>query len=378
VRGRTLRRHARILGYVRGSLARRWRKNAAVVVVYGLTIFALAAAVFQTEALIDEAVGRLGGSPELSVQGLSAGRHGLVPVAELAALTRITGVRGGESRLWAYHPDPVTGESLLLMVPAGTPLGDGEARAGSELMRRRGIEPGGKLLLRDASGENRSLTLSAPTERRGAQESAALIQVSEGAFRALTGMPEGFATDLVLRVRNPRELATIARKIVRSHPAARPVVRDELVRTYASVYHWRAGVIIALLLVPVLAFVLFAWDKAAGLSPEERREIGILKAIGWETGEVLLLKCYEGMAVSVAAFGMGALLAALAGALARLPAVSALAGWSVLYPTVPPSLAVGPFQVATLFFLTVVPYLVATVIPAWRAATIDPDLVMRG
>jgi len=39
--------------------------------------------------------------------------------------------------------------------------------------------------------------------------------------------------------------------------------------------------------------------------------------------------------------------------------------------------AVGAYQVATLLFLVVFPYLVATVIPAWRAATIDPDRVMR-
>ncbi len=32
---------------------------------------------------------------------------------------------------------------------------------------------------------------------------------------------------------------------------------------------------------------------------------------------------------------------------------------------------------ATLFFLTVVPYTVATVVPAWRAAITDPDAVMR-
>ena len=56
---RALRRHARILAYVRGSLGRRWRKNASVVVVYlGLVPHALAAI---TAALSDE----LGGHPVL-------------------------------------------------------------------------------------------------------------------------------------------------------------------------------------------------------------------------------------------------------------------------------------------------------------------------
>jgi ABC-type lipoprotein release transport system permease subunit len=38
---------------------------------------------------------------------------------------------------------------------------------------------------------------------------------------------------------------------------------------------------------------------------------------------------------------------------------------------------IDPYQVATLFFLTVVPYTVATIIPSWGAATIDPDTIMR-
>ncbi len=36
------------------------------------------------------------------------------------------------------------------------------------------------------------------------------------------------------------------------------------------------------------------------------------------------------------------------------------------------------YQLAVLFFLTVVPYTVATIVPAWRAAIVDPDAVMRG
>jgi ABC-type lipoprotein release transport system permease subunit len=128
----------------------------------------------------------------------------------------------------------------------------------------------------------------------------------------------------------------------------------------------------------VLAFIILAWDKASGLKPEERKEIAILKAIGWETSEVIMLKYWEGFVISLSAFFSGVFLAYLHvffSSAALLQPV--LKGWSVLYP----SFRLTPFidapQVFGLFFLTVVPYTVATVIPTWRAATVDPDSVMR-
>jgi len=370
-------RHLRIVAYTVGSLRRRWRKNALLVWVYGLVIFTLASVVFLTQSLTQGSVAALSAAPEIMVQRLSAGRHGLTPVGEAAALTKIVGVRAALPRLWAYHTDHASGETLLLRVPEGGNLREDEAAAGSELLRRRGVAVGGMLRLGGHAGEQ-ALRVSAVAETATALESTALVNVSEAAFRALTGMPGGYATDVVLRVRNRRELPTIATKISESRPDTRPIIRDELVRTYTSVFNWRSGVIIAALLVPVLAFILFAWDKAAGLSPDERREIGILKAIGWETSDVILLKFYEAVAVSLLAFVLGAGLAiaslAVPGPLAVLPA---LLGWSTLYPFFRPTAAVGAYQVATLFFLAVFPYLVATVVPAWRAATTDPVLVMR-
>ena len=52
----------------------------------------------------------------------------------------------------------------------------------------------------------------------------------------------------------------------------------------------------------LLAFVILAWDKASGLSVEEKRETGILKAVGWETSDVILLKFWEGLAISLSSF----------------------------------------------------------------------------
>ena len=373
-----LNRHLRVARYTIGSLRRRWRKNAAVVGVYALVIFTLASVVFLTQSLTQESVASLQSSPEIMVQRLSAGRHGLSPATDAAALAQITGVGAVVPRRWAYLTDPATGETLLIRVGEVGRLGDHEALAGEDFLRRRGVAVGGSLALRGRAGEPVTLTVTGLAEAATRLESAALLTVSEAAFRVLSGMPDGQAMDLALRVRNRRELPTIAAKIAESHPAARPIIRDELVRTYTSLFNWRSGVIVAALLVPVLAFILFAWDKAAGLSPDERREIGILKAIGWETADVILLKSYEAATVSLAAFVLGSGLAIAVLASPRpFAALPALLGWSTLYPAFRPAPALGAYQVATLFFLTVFPYLVATIVPAWRAGTMDPDLVMR-
>ncbi len=373
-----LHRHIRIARYTLDSLCRRWRKNVAVVGMYGLVIFLLASVVFATQSLTRESVATLSNSPEIMVQHLSAGRHGLTPTAEAPQLAEIRGVQAARARLWAYHGDAATGETILLQVPDEDRLRPDEVLAGAALLRRRGLAVGASLHLHSYAGAPLVLRIAGIAETATPLASAALLQLSEPAFRALTGMPAGYAMDLVLSVRNPRELATVASKIGETHPGARPIIREELVRTYASVFHWRSGIIIAVLLVPVLAFILFAWEKAAGLSPDERRELGILKATGWETADVILLKGYEAMGVSLAAFGLGAGLAVLMLASPHPPAVlSALLGWSTQYPPFRPAAAVGAYQVATLFCLAVFPYLAATIIPAWRAATTDPDTVMR-
>jgi ABC-type lipoprotein release transport system permease subunit len=128
----------------------------------------------------------------------------------------------------------------------------------------------------------------------------------------------------------------------------------------------------------LLAFVIFSWDRAAGLSAEERGEIAILKAIGWETSDVLLLKLWEGAAISLTAFLAGTILAyahvflASGWLFARV-----IQGWSVLYPPLRPVPAVSPFELATLFALTVLPYTAATLLPSWRAATVAPDAILR-
>ncbi len=368
-----------ILDFTLSSLLRRKGKNSALMLVYTLLVFLLASVMFFTQALRREAAIVLQGAPELIVQRMSAGRHDLVSSRSLDEIRAIRGVQNAKGRLWGYYFDPVTRANYTLLVPASDVPEPETIVIGEGLSRERQAFPGDILPFRAYDGTLLPFMIARVLPQDAELVSSDLILMGEGDFRRLFSPPPGTYTDIVVQVRNPKEVGTIAAKIARRFPDARPVTRQEILRTYDTIFDWRSGIIVVLLAAAVLAFVIFAWDKASGLSAEEKREIGILKAIGWETNDVLLMKFWEGMVVSLTSFLAGLLLAYVHVFFTRAVLFEpVLKGWSTFYPRFRLVPFIDPYQISVLLFLTVVPYTVATIIPSWRAATIDPDAVMRG
>ena len=373
-----LRRQRYLLEYSLASLARRPGKHLGLVLVYATLVFLLASTLLFTQSLRQESALVLAESPELIVQRLLAGRHDLIPASYLEQLGTIRGVGERYGRLWGYFYDPAVRANYTLMVPRAAPPAAGEVQLGAGVARARGLSPGDYLSLRSARGEPFSFRIAALLPADTELVSSDLMLLNAEDFRRFFDFPADRFTDIVLRVRNPVEVRKVAEKISLALPDTRPILREEILRTYDAVFGWRQGLVFVLLTGAMLAFVIFAWDRASGLSGEERREIGILKAIGWETGDVLRMKFWEGAALSLTAFLLGYLLAYVhVFHFAAVLFAPVLKGWAVLYPDFRPVPFVDGLQVATLFFFSVFPYTVATIIPIWRAAITDPDQVMR-
>lgn len=375
---RSIEKQRNILDFTLSSLWRRRGKNLALVMVYTLVVFSLGSVMFFTQALKNEAAIILRGTPELIVQKMAAGRHELIPVAYAQKISAIRGVEAVKGRLWGYYFDPIGRANYTLMAPEGMDLKDNEIIVGAGISRVRQVFRGNAMLLRTYDGRPISFVIKGILSPDSELISSDLMLLSRAGFTRLFGLADDYATDLTVTVLNKKEIPTIAAKIVDAFPDTRAITRDEILRTYDAVFDWRGGIMIAILAGAVLAFLIFAWDKAAGLSAEEKREIGILKAIGWETTDVLQMKFWEGMVVSLSSFFIGVILAYFhifyAAATLFEPV---LKGWSILYPDFRLTPFISGYQIAILFFFTVIPYTVATIIPAWRAATIDPDVVMR-
>ncbi len=370
--------HRNIIDFALSSLARRKGKNLSLLAMYVLIVFLTAVIVFSTAALKREARLILDGAPDIVVQRMIAGRNDPVPAGYGPRLAAIAGVQEVRPRLWGYYYDPVFGANYTVMAAETAAPQPGAVVIGSGVARTAKVAAGDIMTLRGASGAVAILEVERVLPYASELVAADLIVATADDFRSLFAFPAGVATDFAVSVANPAERKTVAAKIARDFPDTRPILKSEMLATYDAIFDWRGGVLVAMLTLAVFSFGIFAWDKATGLSAEERREIGILKSIGWETSDVLLLKFYEGIVVSLTAFLAGSILAYVQvfffgdRLFGRI-----LKGWSVLYPRFNPVPAVDMGQVAVLFFLTVLPYAVATVLPSWRAATVDPDAAMR-
>jgi ABC-type lipoprotein release transport system permease subunit len=206
-----------------------------------------------------------------------------------------------------------------------------------------------------------------------------VLLCDESDARALLGLAPTEATDIAVDLSNGLERRVVAKTILRTLPQARVIDREPLLRVYALAYGRRAGLILAAAIPALLALFVFAWDRASGLSPEDRREVAIVKSVGWSTRHVLVAKLLESATVSGFATLCGMVLAYLwvfpLGAPGLRPT---LVGWSVLFPKEPLTPSVDLAQILAILLAVTVPYASLSIVPAWRAASADPMEALRG
>lgn len=378
-----LTRQRHLVDYALSAMARQRAKNLGLLLVHGLLVFALASVMLYASALRQEAATLLADAPDVVAQGLRMGRHAMSTAEDVEKLRGMRGVQSVEGRLWGYLYDTSTAANYTLQVPSAQQAAEllppaGEAVVGEGVARLRRVGVGQRIYLVAPSGEFLNLKVRAVLPASAASVSTDMVLLSEPDFRRFFRLDPQEFTDIALRVRNPKEVDKVAEKAGLALRRHRIVTRADLLRTYESLFSWREGLMLALLAAAVLAFGILAFDKASGLSAQERREIGILKAIGWDTRDVIHMKLWEATLIAATAFLGGCLAAYVHVFVFGAPLLTpVLQGWSVLFPRLVLAVSIDGLQLSTLALLAVLPYLIAIVIPIWRTASSDPDAVMR-
>jgi ABC-type lipoprotein release transport system permease subunit len=386
-------RHLNILDYALSSLWRRKLKNGGIAIIFSLVIFLLASFQLLTQSLETTAEKTLSFAPDITLQRLSAGRQISVPENKIESLTAMFGIHQVTPRIWGYHFDEKNGANYTVLglaagifQQAGLPLAygrlpqkgpQGEVVISTSVRKSLGLENRKSFTLFRSDLSQISFTVVGIFNENTDILTGDTILMDLEDARDLFRLNDGQVTDLAVSVTNPAEIDTIAAKISSLMPDTRVLTRSQIRKTYRAVFGWRSGFGSVCLLAALASFTILAWDKASGLSQEEKREIAILKFLGFQTNDILALRFWESIAVACVSFLLGLTLAYIhiayfEGSLFK----PILVGWSVLRPSLNLAPALTFADLLLIFSYSILPYLAATIIPAWRSAVIRAETII--
>jgi len=387
-----------LLDYALHALVRQRGKSFFIFFILSLLIFLLASVLIISDAIKLELNTTLKTLPEITLQRFVAGKQSDVSIDRVDALLEIAGVSSVVPRIWGYYYFKPAGVNFSVVgVDAfeepykkrlATLLQNVNLKA-LETNEAMIVGEGVKKVLEEnyypdffnfitVQGTWKKVPIAGVFHSNLSLEANDLILLPKKVAYEIFGMDKNRATDIVVHVANPKEVATIVQKITEKYPDMRAITQDDIRVSYQNIFDYKSGFFLSLFSVCAFAFFIIIYDKTSGLSSEEKREIGILKALGWGMDEIMKEKFYESFILSLSAFLVGICASLFFVYELHAPLLRAVfIGYSELKPSFDLPFSLNATMLVLLFFLSVPIYIAATLIPAWRASTLDADEIMR-
>lgn len=196
--------------------------------------------------------------------------------------------------------------------------------------------------------------------------------------RTVLGLARDQATDVVLQVPNELERDTVMGKAIGAHYDIRVIRKTEIATAYRGLFNYKGGVFLLLYLIALVTYGLILYQRYAMITGTDKRDVGIMRAVGWSIRDVITLKVTESLIVALTAFLVGTVCAYLYVFILGAPGLSAVFfGFHNLPVDVTLGRTLDPGRLALAFLVFVVPFVAAVLVPVWRIAITEPVEAMK-
>ncbi len=387
-----------LIEYAINSLLRQKYKNIFILIVFTFLTSILCSIFFISNSIKYELNSTLKSLPQITVQKLKAGRHHSINTELIDDIINIAGVKDAIPRVWGYYYFENAGVNFSIV---GIDEFENQYKSSLNKVIQQNdfskalenssmiIGAGVKKILDEnyykeyfnfikPDGTFKQVNIGGVFNSNLQLESNDIILLPKEIALEIFDMKTNMATDIIVKVSNPEEIFTIASKIKLMYPDSRVITNKDLEISYQNIFDYKGGMFLALFIVSIFTFFIIIYDKVSGLSSEEKKEIGILKAIGWKVEDVLKEKFYESFIISFIAYIFGILFAFTFVYLFQAPLLREIfTGYSQLKTSFELPFVFDFNTLFLVFFLSVPIYIAATIIPSWKNAIIETDKVIR-
>lgn len=385
-----------LLDFALKSVWRQKQKNIFIVVVFSLLVFIISSIFQISNGLRNEALSTVSSLPEITVQQIENGRMAQINNNKIDELLQIDGISYVNTRIWGYYYFPnkdvyftivgidqfeeqyksiwkkISSKHNFYDMNNSVIIGSGV----SKLLKESYFDSSFNFILKD--GKTKHVEILDTFDRDTTLETNDIILMSKTLAYEILDVNKTMATDIVVKVKNINEIGPIATKIKNLYPDCKVTTRDDLKRSYEQMFNYKSGIFLALFVISLFTFFIIIYDRSSTLLSEEKQEIGILKAVGWSTNDILKWKFYESSIISVFSFCFGLILSFLYVYIFKAPLLKDLfLGFSNMKPDFNLPFVLNLELIIIIFLICVPIYIAATIFPSWRASLREADEVLR-
>lgn len=205
-----------------------------------------------------------------------------------------------------------------------------------------------------------------------------LIIMDISLAKEILNIGEDESTDIVLNVPNELEQSNIKIELILKHLDIRVIQKTDIKKAYENLYNYKGGIFLILFIIVMITFVLILYQRYTMISSSDKKEIGILRAVGWSIKDVIKLKISETFIIAFISFLVGVTLAYIYVFFLNAPILSNIfLGFGNLENSVLFTPNIDFSTIVTLFLFFIIPFISAVLIPTWKIAVIEPSESMK-
>jgi ABC-type lipoprotein release transport system permease subunit len=409
-------RSKNLLNYALNCIQRYRLRTVVILICLIVAASTFSAVAFLSDGLVKEGALSLKYAPDLTVQGIQAGRQTLIPTNYVNYILGVApGVAGISERIWGYgnvgntlivvvgidvgnlatinQTTPQLGNIITADQAAAYPLESGRfidsqtndtVVIGKGVAELLGANVGSELSILSESNQVKRYTVVGIFNSESGIYNADMMLMNLNAARDFFNIPNDKVTDIMVYVA-PTDANTkialvndVARQIT-GLANVRVLTKDVLLSAQEKTYGDKSGFFSIVWYVVLISVAIIAFNQTVVVGHESKFEVGLLKSLGFSTSDVIQVRLVESLVLGTLAGAIGLTVGILFDGLLGAPVLrDFMLGWANLYPSFQLPIFISPQTVLFTFAVTIVPLLFATVIPSWLNATVDPDIAMRG
>lgn len=354
--------------------------------------------IFVKDGISHDALYSAGALADITVQQMSGGRPGLIQGKLISEIAALKNVRKVTPKVWGYVPlkigqekfiytlmgiDPgniLSPDNISLVIEEGRFLNSGDknrAVVGKAFAAQNMLKIRDKINFSDELGNQYQFDIVGIFNSSAKIYTANLIVTDINSAKAFLGYGSDQYSDLSVYLDDPSLADLVARSIVASHDNVRALTKDDLSAGIKRLYEFKSGIFQLMWLILLLTVLLLAWSEGGGSALSMKKEIGVLKAIGWRTLDIIEIKMMEIIIIGLSGITLGILSGILYVHLGAPIASEYFLGQAASYPRFSLPIYIEWGSLFLLFITGLFPLCAATIFPAWLMGTIEPDSAIR-